>query len=48
MYNSTENCLQINDSRIEDLLERLKCIFVATSKGKLQFTARFWAVLLEN
>ena len=46
IWNSTENCLRISDSRIGDLLECLKCILVATSKGKLQFTARFWAAVI--
>ena len=46
IWNSTENCLRISDSRIGDLLGCLKCILVATSKGMLQFTARFWAAVI--
>ena len=46
IWNSTEKCLRISDSRIGDLTECLKCILVATSKGKLQFIARFWAAVI--
>ena len=46
IWNSTENILRISDSRIGDLMECLKCILLATSKGKLQFIARFWAAVI--